>query len=72
MSELQALDRIHRLGQKNEVMTVRYVMEGTWEQRVLDLQQKKQSLADLTLNGEAVDRTEMMMRRLRYLRELVG
>lgn len=32
MSESQALDRIHRLGQDQEVQTVRYLMKGTWEE----------------------------------------
>ena len=32
MSELQALDRIHRLGQKREVHTTRYLIKGTWEE----------------------------------------
>lgn len=32
MSESQALDRIHRLGQEREVHTVRYLMRGTWEE----------------------------------------
>ena len=72
MSESQALDRIHRLGQEKEVVTIRYIMEGTWEEKVLKLQQKKQSLADLTLSEEKTDRTEMLIRRLHYLRELVG
>jgi SWI/SNF-related matrix-associated actin-dependent regulator of chromatin subfamily A3 len=32
MSESQALDRIHRLGQRQEVYTTRYLMRGTWEE----------------------------------------
>ena len=72
MSESQALDRIHRLGQGKEVVTVRYIMEESWEEKVLTLQQKKQSLADLTLGGEKTDKAEILMRRLHYLRELVG
>jgi SWI/SNF-related matrix-associated actin-dependent regulator of chromatin subfamily A3 len=32
MSESQALDRIHRLGQRNQVYTTRYLIRGTWEE----------------------------------------
>jgi SWI/SNF-related matrix-associated actin-dependent regulator of chromatin subfamily A3 len=32
MSESQALDRIHRLGQKSEVETIRYIMKDSWEE----------------------------------------
>ena len=51
MSEAQALDRIHRLGQPKEVTTTRYIMRGSWEEQVLKLQRRKQELADLTLDG---------------------
>jgi SWI/SNF-related matrix-associated actin-dependent regulator of chromatin subfamily A3 len=32
MSEDQALDRIHRIGQTKEVTTVRYIMKGSFEE----------------------------------------
>jgi len=32
MSESQAFDRIHRLGQEKEVHTFRYIMRGSWEE----------------------------------------
>lgn len=32
MSESQALDRIHRLGQQSEVETIRFVMRDSWEE----------------------------------------
>ena len=32
MSESQALDRIHRLGQQHEVHMTRYIIRGTWEE----------------------------------------
>ena len=72
MSELQALDRIHRLGQQNEVKTIRYVMRGSWEEQVLKLQRRKQELADLTLSDGAISRAELTHGRLQYLKELVG
>ena len=72
MSESQALDRIHRLGQKNEIQTIRYVMKGSWEEQVLTLQERKQALADLTLNGGSHSKKELTSARLQYLKDLVG
>ena len=72
MSESQALDRIYRLGQLKEVTTTRYIMRGSWEEQVLKLQQRKQELADLTLNGGRVSRADLTYGRLQYLKELVG
>lgn len=72
MSEAQALDHIHRLGQEKEVMTIRYVIRDSWEEQVLKLQARKQELADLTLSGGAISRAELTYRRLQYLRLLVG
>ena len=72
MSESQALDRIYRLGQVKEVTTRRYIMRGSWEEQVLKLQQRKQELADLTLNGGGISRADLTYGRLQYLKELVG
>ena len=72
MSESQALDRIYRLGQLKEVTTTRYIMQESWEEQVLKLQQRKQKLADLTLNGGPISRAELTSGRLQYLKELVG
>ena len=72
MSESQALDRIHRLGQKNEVKTTRYVIRRSWEENVLKLQRRKQDLADLTLSAGAINKDELTYSRLQYLKILVG
>jgi SWI/SNF-related matrix-associated actin-dependent regulator of chromatin subfamily A3 len=42
--EDQAVDRVHRLGQTREVKVWRLVMEGTVEERVLDIQAEKREL----------------------------
>ena len=72
MSELQALDRIYRLGQLKRVTTIRYTMRNSWEEQVLKLQRRKQELADLTLNGGRISRADLTAGRLEYLKELVG
>ncbi|KAK4175876.1 putative DNA repair and recombination protein RAD5B [Triangularia setosa] len=42
--EDQAVDRVHRLGQTRETTVWRLVMEGTVEERVLDIQAEKREL----------------------------
>ncbi|KAK0714909.1 SNF2 family N-terminal domain-containing protein [Lasiosphaeris hirsuta] len=73
-AEAQAVDRVHRLGQKREVRTVRYIMEGSFEESMLKLQEKKQKLANLSLDGrdkdKIMDRTEAARQRLMDLRSL--
>lgn len=51
--EFQAIDRLHRVGQKKSVKVVRFVMQGSIEERMLDIQTKKNRLGEaLTLNDE--------------------
>ena len=72
MSEAQAMDRIHRLGQMNEVKTIRYIMRETWEEQVRKLQGHKQELIDLTLSEGAISKTELTRGRLEYFKPLLG
>lgn len=72
MSESQALDRVHRLGQQQEVKTIRYIMRGSYEELVRKLQQRKQDLANLALKGGEINKEELTSRRLQYLKDLVG
>lgn len=51
-AEQQAVDRIHRLGQTREVRVTRYVINRSIEESIIKLQQKKQKLADVSLNRE--------------------
>lgn len=44
--EEQAMDRIHRIGQKQEVKMIRMIVRNSIEERVLELQQKKKNLAN--------------------------
>lgn len=69
-AEAQAIDRVHRLGQKREVFTYRYIMDNSFEDKMLDLQRKKQSLADLSMNHGKLDKAEAAKRKLDELRSL--
>ncbi|KAI9262419.1 SNF2 family N-terminal domain-containing protein [Phascolomyces articulosus] len=44
--ENQAIDRVHRIGQRKNVEVHRIFINGTVEDRILELQRKKQALAD--------------------------
>ncbi len=44
--EAQAIDRAHRIGQQNTVMTYRFIARNTVEEKILGLQQAKQKLAN--------------------------
>ena len=49
--ERQATDRAHRIGQNKPVFVYKLLTEGTVEQRVAELQARKQALADAMLAG---------------------
>lgn len=72
-AEAQAIDRVHRLGQKREVTTVRYIMNDSFEEKMLVLQDKKKKLAQLSMDSEGrgrIDRAEAARKRLEDLRSL--
>ena len=48
--ENQAIDRAHRFGQKKTVQVCRMTVKGTVEDRILELQNKKQEIADAVLD----------------------
>ena len=47
--EAQAADRAHRIGQERPVMVYRLVSQGTVEERILGLQEKKRALFEAAL-----------------------
>ncbi|THX32504.1 hypothetical protein D6D12_02164 [Aureobasidium pullulans] len=52
--EMQAVDRVHRLGQKRNVMIRRFIMANSFEEKIVELQKKKIELANLATGGKAV------------------
>jgi SNF2 family DNA or RNA helicase len=57
--ENQASDRAHRIGQKNVVSVYRLIMKDTIEERILNLQQSKNDLADKILSGEGMSSAKL-------------
>ena len=56
-AEDQASDRAHRIGQSRAVTVYRLILEGTVEERILDLHAHKRDLADAILAGQATGGT---------------
>ncbi len=52
-AERQAMDRTHRIGQKNNVFVYRFVTPGTVEDKILRLQERKKNLTDKLIVAEA-------------------
>ncbi|KAF5018355.1 hypothetical protein F66182_9666 [Fusarium sp. NRRL 66182] len=71
-AEAQAIDRVHRLGQKRPVRTVRYIMRDSFEEKMLELQEKKMKLASLSMDGQnrRLDKAEAARQKLMDLRSL--
>lgn len=49
--ENQATDRTHRIGQKNKVSVIKLIVNGTVEEKILELQEKKKILSEHILEG---------------------
>lgn len=51
--EAQAIDRAHRIGQLRKIFVHRLIAEDTIEEKMLDLQARKQGFADALWDGDA-------------------
>lgn len=51
MVENQATDRVHRMGQKNQVMVYKLITMGTVEEKILQLQKRKKSIFDAVVEN---------------------
>lgn len=51
----QATDRAHRIGQMNVVTVYKLVSEGTIEEKIIGIQERKKMLAEQVLEGEGMD-----------------
>ncbi|SFV60641.1 SWF/SNF family helicase [hydrothermal vent metagenome] len=51
-AENQAIDRAHRIGQKNRVFAYKMITKGTIEEKILELQMQKQDMTDMVISGD--------------------
>lgn len=66
--ELQAVDRAHRIGQQRPVTVHRVLVEGTVEDRIIELQERKRALVDSALDeGESRNLGRLNVRELGHL-----
>ncbi|KAI6673682.1 hypothetical protein NL676_001588 [Syzygium grande] len=69
--EEQAMDRVHRIGQKEDVKIVRLIARNSIEERILELQERKKKLAREAFGKRASkDRKEIGLNDLRSLMSL--
>ncbi|KAI7846895.1 SNF2 family N-terminal domain-containing protein [Circinella umbellata] len=66
-AELQAMDRIHRLGQRRPIQITRLVIENSIESRIVQLQEKKTALVDSTLGKDTSALEQLSVEDLRFL-----
>uniref|UniRef100_I3MGE3 Transcription termination factor 2 n=1 Tax=Ictidomys tridecemlineatus TaxID=43179 RepID=I3MGE3_ICTTR len=65
--EDQACDRIYRVGQQKDVVIHRFICEGTVEETILQLQEKKKDLAQQVLSGSGESVTKLTLADLKIL-----
>lgn len=51
--ENQDTDRAHRIGQTRNVSVIKLITNGTIEERIIELQEKKKVLSDNILDGKS-------------------
>jgi SNF2 family DNA or RNA helicase len=68
MIDFQAIDRVHRLGQKRTVYVKRFLISGSIDEKIFRLQQEKMKTAKQTLeregDGDRPNRSRDMIRLL--------
>lgn len=69
--EEQALARIHRIGQKSEVTTIRFYIRDSFEERVIETQEAKKNLASVLLSGHDGGQVDNSLGALQRLRSLL-
>lgn len=68
-AEAQAVDRVHRLGQKRDVDITRFIIRDSFEESMIKLQDKKRNLAKM-VTGRKLSREEEIKEKLDELRSL--
>lgn len=67
--EQQALERVHRIGQKNFVKAYKFITVDSVEERMVEIQKRKQNLVNSLFNA---DKEEIKKRNLEDLKGIFG
>jgi hypothetical protein len=59
---IEAMDRIHRLGQRRPVQAIKLIIEDSIESRIVQLQEKKSAMVDATLSTDDSVRVSRVLR----------
>lgn len=63
----QAIDRAHRIGQKNRVFSYEMITKDTIEEKILELQMQKQDLSDMIISGDDTGLAKLSERDLEFI-----
>ena len=66
-AEEQAINRLHRIGQKAKVMSYALITRDTIEEKIRQLQQQKQDLADSLITGDAAMTKRLTEEDIKYI-----
>jgi len=66
-AESQAIQRAHRIGQTRPVKATRFVTSGTIEEKIVELQEKKQNVFDCTVGGSNQAMSRLTTEDIRFL-----
>ncbi|CAO3585381.1 unnamed protein product [Absidia cylindrospora] len=66
--EAQAIDRVHRLGQVNDVIVTRFIIKDSVEEQILDIQNRKHAL----MNELYMSKDEQKAQHLQDLQRIFG
>lgn len=65
--EMQAQDRIYRVGQRKDVNIYKFMAVGTIEERIKNLQENKLAIADSMLTGNKIQSSKLTLSDLKML-----
>lgn len=59
-ADIQAIDRVHRIGQNKQVYIFRFMVNNSIDERIYDMQKEKTQMAQLTIGCSTAARHERM------------
>lgn len=69
-AEAQAVERVHRLGQKRPVTIKKFIMSASFELKMVELQEKKMALAELSMDKNSQKKFDSHDRARRKMEEI--